>query len=44
MSELPQIFILFAGFFCFSWTLVGLALTVLEFRRTNASRRTKQRP
>lgn len=36
--------ILYAGIVCFSLTLVGLALTVLEFRRMNASRRTKQQP
>ena len=44
MTELPLIFILFAGLFCFSLTLMGLALMVLEFRRLNSSRRTKQRP
>lgn len=40
MSELPRIYIFFAGFFCFSLMLMGLALMVLEFRG-NASRRTK---
>ena len=36
--------LLYIGVFCFAMTLLGLALTILEFRRISASRSSRNQP
>lgn len=36
--------LLYVGIFCFAMTLLGLALTMIEFRKLSRSRRTRNQP